>query len=1034
MMSVRDPREANITVVVRVRPRNGIEIRQNSSETVTTNGARGKEVHIKTNAGEATTRTYTFDKVFGQDADQSLVFSDVVAPMLKEVLMGYNCTIFAYGTGAGKTYTMEGDLASGKREHAGVIPRTLYALFDSLEGGDLEYSVRVSFIELYNEELKDLLSSEEDARKLRIYEDYNKKGSVVIQGIEETLVKNAQDVISVLQRGSNKRQIAATNMNETSSRSHSIFCITVHIKETTPEGEELVKVGKLNLVDLAGSENIMRSGAKHGRAKEAGMINQSLLTLGRVINALVDRSPHVPYRESKLTRLLQDSLGGRTKTCIIAAVSPAKCNIEETMSTLDYAHRAKNIRNKPEINQRMTKRALLRDYEETIQRLKADLMATQSKNGIFLSPESHAALLAEAQGGKVRTDELAKALSAKEEEMKTLTEQLQQNLSLLDVTKAERDATRVELEGKRRELEETFAEMRAVQQSLSEQTLLASTLAATETKLDNLAAGLVGTLKSSVSDVEGLHDKLERKSAVEAENMAKFQHLQTSLLAHLTEVDERVGSFNGDFQELCHTLSEELKKFAGQQNQTIADAQKQTEDLGQNIVKTAEELHSNDLALGTALSKDLDDIQHVVSCAKTAVLSHEEKVQATHVDLFNSHKDLIHQHQQQILHWKASLQTRLGSILGQVRSYYDEQLLKQQELHHKMETSMQREIAALKERNEELQQALSAEREQTAQATGSLMSDISQLVAAYANSQAERFSHIENATRERTDAGAASFASCFSETKAASEDMAAFSGCFANSLMENLDGLEKDVEVEVSSLDSTAHAAFEQCGVMERTVKDDSASTKELVLATLTQVENKRVEASQTESKRRTIQQELTDSIKERAPDAFQKIAGQMSRSNKEILKETSKWADMAMHRAEWAHDKHRDIQSTIKRARDETESNRLDADESTGSTPRKRTFKFATSWQVTRDHDEILQEYRENGRLITPPTTIRSYDELLSQSEKENDEYVDSKQDVSLPATPKWSKLPRTRGRKGGWTMLDSPLQLRSVENVEGE
>ena len=242
-------------------------------------------------------------------------------------------------------------------------------------------------MEIYNEELKDLLSPEDDFRKLRMYEDLNRKGSVVVQGLEEILVKNAQDVFKILEKGSTKRQIATTKMNQNSSRSHAIFSITVHIKENTPDGEELLKVGKLHLVDLAGSENIGRSGAVTKRAKEAGMINQSLLTLGRVINALVEHSPHVPYRESKLTRILQDSLGGRTKTCIIAAVSPAKCSIEETLSTLDYAHRAKNIRNKPEVNQKMTKRALIKDYVNQIETLKADLSASRDKNGIYLSPE-----------------------------------------------------------------------------------------------------------------------------------------------------------------------------------------------------------------------------------------------------------------------------------------------------------------------------------------------------------------------------------------------------------------------------------------------------------------------------------------------------------------------------------------------------------------------------------------------------------------------------------------------------------------------
>lgn len=132
------------------------------------------------------------------------------------------------------------------------------------------------------------------------------------------------------------------------------------MKETTPDGEELLKIGKLNLVDLAGSENIQRSGAVAVRAREAGLINQSLLTLGRVITALVEKAPHVPYRESKLTRLLQESLGGRTKTVLVATISPAINSLDETLSTLDYAMRAKHVHNRPEVNQKLTKQALLK--------------------------------------------------------------------------------------------------------------------------------------------------------------------------------------------------------------------------------------------------------------------------------------------------------------------------------------------------------------------------------------------------------------------------------------------------------------------------------------------------------------------------------------------------------------------------------------------------------------------------------------------------------------------------------------------------
>jgi len=200
---------------------------------------------------------------------------------------------------------------------AGMIPRVLFRLFHQLETTATDYSVKISFVELYNEELRDLLASEFSAPVgsaqpmskggsnsnttdsnqggLKIFDDASKKG-VFIQNLEETLVKDAKDALALLTKGSHRRQIAATKFNDHSSRSHSVFSITVHIKETSTMGDDLLKVGKLNLVDLAGSENIGRSGAENKRAREAGMINQSLLTLGRVINALVDRSSHVPYR------------------------------------------------------------------------------------------------------------------------------------------------------------------------------------------------------------------------------------------------------------------------------------------------------------------------------------------------------------------------------------------------------------------------------------------------------------------------------------------------------------------------------------------------------------------------------------------------------------------------------------------------------------------------------------------------------------------------------------------------------------------
>jgi len=275
------------------------EREQKENSPVAVQAHNKKDILVPSTLGDrAPSKNYSFDRVFCY-SDQEQIYNEVVTPILDEVLTGYNCTIFAYGqTGTGKTFTMEGDLRDNFGEcsrDAGIIPRTLYQFFAALERRDTEYTVRVSFLELYNEEIKDLLAPDDDRKAVKIFDNLKKQGPLV-QGLEEVAVFNAMQGIEALRRGSAKRTVAATKSNDKSSRSHGIFSITVHVKETTDDGEELLKIGKLNLVDLAGSENIARSGAEATQAKEAGRINQSLLTLGRVINSLVERSQHIPYR------------------------------------------------------------------------------------------------------------------------------------------------------------------------------------------------------------------------------------------------------------------------------------------------------------------------------------------------------------------------------------------------------------------------------------------------------------------------------------------------------------------------------------------------------------------------------------------------------------------------------------------------------------------------------------------------------------------------------------------------------------------
>lgn len=267
-------------------------------------------------------------------------------------------------------------------ELKGIIPNTFSHVFDSITsfGKEKRFLLRCSYLEIYNEAIHDLLEYSPD-KKLDLKEDPQK--GIYIKGLTNIIVKSVQDIEQTMNRGASNRHTAETKMNKDSSRSHCIFTIYVETAETKADGNQLLKVGKLNLVDLAGSERQAKTQAEGMRLKEAAKINLSLSALGNVISALVDgKSSHIPYRDSKLTRLLQDSLGGNTKTLMIACVSPADYNYDETLSTLRYAARAKNIQNKPRINED-PKDALLREYESEIKTLK-DMLEKLTKGGMHM--------------------------------------------------------------------------------------------------------------------------------------------------------------------------------------------------------------------------------------------------------------------------------------------------------------------------------------------------------------------------------------------------------------------------------------------------------------------------------------------------------------------------------------------------------------------------------------------------------------------------------------------------------------------------
>ncbi|XP_074910217.1 chromosome-associated kinesin KIF4A isoform X3 [Buteo buteo] len=551
-------------------------------------------------------KSFTYDYVFDPSVEQEEVFNTAVAPLIRGIFKGYNATVLAYGqTGSGKTYSMGGTYTANQEHEpsVGVIPRVIKLLFKEKEQRqDWEFVLKVSYLEIYNEDILDLLCpSRERSSPISIRED--PKEGIKIVGLTERNVTCAQDTVSCLEQGNNSRTVASTAMNSQSSRSHAIFTICIDQKKKNDKNSSFHS--KLHLVDLAGSERQKKTKAEGDRLKEGININRGLLCLGNVISALGDENKKggfVPYRDSKLTRLLQDSLGGNSHTLMIACVSPADSNLEETLNTLRYADRARKIKNKPIVNLD-PQAAELHHLKQQVQQLQVlllqahggtlpvsinsmapseNLQSLMEKNQ-SLTEENQKLIqgLSEAAGQTAQMLERIILTEQENEKMNAKLEQLQQHAACkLDLQKL---VETVEDE----ELKENVEVIRDLQQVLAQlQNESAATMEAAaemaNSEQDATAEAEMGQdTKRSLDDFTTQHALRQAQLSKELLELNKALALKEALAKKMTQNDSQLEPIQSKYQTDIRDLELEVSSLQKEKEELILALHMAKKDVNQ---------------------------------------------------------------------------------------------------------------------------------------------------------------------------------------------------------------------------------------------------------------------------------------------------------------------------------------------------------------------------------------------------------------------------------------------------------------------
>ena len=697
---------SSVQVVVRLRPLNEQEKKHGTLPVVSASTADRTVTLIKEHVSLGTSKcTYKFDQVFTAFSTQREVFEATLQPVIRDVLQGFESTVFAYGqTGTGKTHTMEGNLLNP--DEFGVIPRSATAIFDALENNDnnkkgrniyktLDSTVTVSFLEIYNEELCDLLADNNSNSSISPRSSPSKGGrdKLVImegkqgpfcRGLSERRVESADEVLALMRQAQQQRQVGETNMNKQSSRSHCIFTIKVQAtRESLADGSVLQITGKLHCVDLAGSECAKSANLQTrtttdpeqaARERERLNINRSLLTLGRVVSMLKEnatgggkkRNVRIPYRDSKLTRILQESLGGRCKTCLIATLSPSVTAIEESLSTLNYAQAANGIVNKP-VNSSLLKHSgsgLSLTSSGSFDKSEANTVEHWHEMECRLSYMQSQVEEAQQALGRMhlkQQDLVDRATAAEEacahaKERVTELEAANTNLTLqlesqveenkrlsegLATTQAKLTETNTALEAQVDENHKLSEKLSTTEKTLFETIAVLQATQKTEQNLTNEGKALLNVLEDAENECSHLHQELtkhrneevERKAATQTFVKVALENFQSihALVANLQsshqafhsdlrkqsgDLDEIQNIFSAENKELLENLSQEVKDSIMALKKHLTDELvANLSDNSDAVIKNISTLKQNALDAKSTLSKSCLEVQTKLDAA-----------------------------------------------------------------------------------------------------------------------------------------------------------------------------------------------------------------------------------------------------------------------------------------------------------------------------------------------------------------------------------------------------------------------------------